>query len=91
MPITRDELDEIADHTGRVIQSIPVKRDVTVAVVELDAHAKLRAWRDENRAYLAIADPTALQSRTQVAKLTRQTNALIRLLLRDLLADETAD
>ena len=45
---------------------------------------RLRQALDTNRTYLAIATPTAAQQRAQVARLTRQTTALIRRLLRDL-------
>ncbi len=45
---------------------------------------RLRNALDTNRTYLAIDTPTAAQQRAQVARLTRQTTALIRHLLRHL-------
>ena len=59
---------------------IPDPTDVAARTVE----DRLRSALDANRTYLAIATPTAAQQRAQVARLTRQTTALIRHLLRDL-------
>lgn len=63
-------------------------------VVHLDLHGRARQGLVDNAAYLAIASPTNAQTLAQVRRLTRQNNALIRLLLavdgaRDLLAEST--
>ncbi len=50
-------------------------------------HDKAKTALDSNAEYLAITDPTAAQARAQTAKLTRQVNGIIRILLRDFDAD----
>ena len=51
---------------------------------ESTLQARLRAFRTRNNEFLALATPTAAQRNAQVARLTREANALIRLALRDL-------
>ena len=90
MPITRTDRNETY-RDGQLVDAVEVEVDITADVVELDTHTKLRRWRDTNRDFLQLPAPTAAESRDQVVKLTRQVNALMRLLLRDLLTDETED
>jgi len=91
MTISQTEYVHRFDAKGAVIGTEEKVVDVTADVVELDTHTKLRAWRGDNRAFLAIDTPTANQTAAQVKRLTRQVNAMMRLLVRDLLTDETAD
>ena len=89
MPITRTDRNETY-RDGKLVDVVEVEVDVT-EVVEFDTHDKLRRWRANNREFLALPDLHAAESRAQVVKLTRQVNAMMRLLLRDLLTDETED
>jgi len=72
---------EIVTHEGgRVVSRVPVTvpDDVPNAVLLRDA----AGWGlATNAAYLAIANPTNAQNAAQVNRLTRECNALIRLLL----------
>jgi hypothetical protein len=91
MPITQTEVDEVfAD--SKLATSTPRVVDITADVVELDLHTKARQAYTVNRAFLANAAPTNAQVLAQVRALTRQTQALIRLVVaRDLLVDEVVD
>lgn len=93
MPVTRtDRNEEYRD--GKMIASVEVVVDVTADAVHVDLHTKARQALTDNATFLAIATPTAAQVAAQVKRLTRQQNAVIRLLLatdgaRDLLTDNT--
>ena len=92
MALTRTDIDEVVDTKGVVIERIERVVDVTADVVELDLHSKARQAYTANRAFLANATPTNAQVLAQVRALTRQTQALIRLVVaRDLLLDEVVD
>lgn len=87
---TDTHVDEIFDTAGNVIQAVTRIQDVTADVVTLDLHAKARAAMAVNAAFLALPTPSAAQVAAQVKALTRQNNALIRLLVgSDLLTDNT--
>ena len=49
---------------------------------------KAKTAHSDNKDYLAIASPTAAQSRDQVVALTRQMNGLIRLVVKDLTGND---
>lgn len=66
---------------GALISEETVQVDVTTEVVTLDLHGKARQALTNNAAYLALATPTNAQNAAQVKALTRQINALIRLLV----------
>lgn len=75
---------------GQLVSFVEEQVDVTTEVVTYDLHAKARKALTANAAYLALATPTNAQVAAQVKALTRQTNALIRLLVAaDLLTDNT--
>ena len=82
------------DTDGKPVETVEVK-DLPVVPPEEKVRAsiedRLRQRLDANRDYLALATPTAAQQRAQVARLTRETNALIRLVLDLLDTDDTGD
>lgn len=64
------------------VACVPV-RDLSVRNQET-LEDRLRTFRTRNNEFLALAAPTAAQRNAQVARLTREANALIRIVLRDL-------
>lgn len=83
------------DSTGAVVETRPLTADEVAAfAAQAAAQAaetngrtledRLRRFLGLNADFLALAAPTAAQRNTQVERLARQTNALIRLALRDL-------
>ena len=86
--ITQTNTNETIDaRTGvRTVEQVTV--DVTTDVVTIDLHAKARTALAANATYLALATPTNAQNAAQIKALTRQHNAIIRLLIgADLLTD----
>lgn len=53
----------------------------TPGFIEADLRSKASAALTANATYLALATPTVAQNTAQVQKLTRECNAIIRLLL----------
>lgn len=66
-------------------EQVQVSQD---AINRDDIHTKAKAALTANATYLALATPTAAQNTAQVQRLTRECNALIRLVL-GLLDDTT--
>jgi hypothetical protein len=91
MTITRTDTDTTYDRDGNITSTQLRSVDITADVVELELHTRARQAFEANRAFLARDTATAAQLAAQVRSLTRQTQALIRLQLRDLLADELVD
>ena len=85
----------VYDADGKPIETVEVKGLPVEPPGEKNRRSiedRLRQRIDANRNYLALASPTAAQQRAQVARLTRETNALIRLVLGLLdTADDTGD
>lgn len=97
MPLIHENTDESVDFkTGKVTRSA-VLVDVTVEAVEWDLHDKVRRNLGRNRTYLAAPKASTQGARVadleqQVERLTRLTNALLKLVIAgDLLRDESAD
>lgn len=76
---------ETWDTQGNLLASVPAPPS---DAVEASIRAKAKAALAANTTYLGIASPTAGQTTAQVKLLTRQNQALIRLLLAELDADD---
>lgn len=86
MAVTRTDHNQVFDRTGKVLSDTPITVDVTADSVTFDLASKTRAALAANSAYLAVAAPTNPQVVAQVNRLTRECNALIRLLMGRVLA-----
>lgn len=82
------------DTDGKPVETVEVK-DLPVVPPEEKVRAsiedRLRQALDNNRTYLALPAPTAAQQRKHTERLTREANALIRLVLDLLDTDDTGD
>lgn len=84
MPATRTDRNQVFDRNGNLLS----EQVVTVNVTADDLRAKAAAALAANSTFLAVTSPTQAQAVARVQRLTRQVNALIRLLLAgDLLLD----
>lgn len=90
MPVIRTDINETWEG-GKLVTTETVEVDVTTEVVTLDLHDKVRTALVANAAYLELVAPTAAQNTTQVRRLTRQVNALVRLVLASDLLTDNAD
>ena len=85
----------VYDADGKPVETVEIKGLPVEPPGEKNRRSiedRLRQRIDANRDYLALASPTAAQQRAQVARLTRENNALIRLVLGLLdTADDTGD
>jgi hypothetical protein len=83
MSFTRTDKHQVF-RDGKVIEETLEVVDITAEVVEIELHNQARAALDTNSAYLAIPSPTAAEVRQQTERLTRQMQALIRVVVRAL-------
>ena len=89
--ITQVDTNEAREFgTGALVAVEQVTVDVTLPANEYSLHVKARAALTANATYLALPSPTNAPTAAQVKALTRQVNALARLIIgADLLADTT--
>lgn len=78
-----------ADDAARPAREAAIAKAAADDTTRTGLRAKAATALDANRAYLAIAAPTTAQMRQQLERVTRQTNALIRLVVG--LLDDTSD
>lgn len=81
MTKTRTDTNQVFNRSGQLLSSTPVVVDITQEWVTNDLRAKGIAAIAANQTYLALASPTTAQNTAQIKKLTRECNALIRLIL----------
>lgn len=61
-----------------------LKIDESKVAIRTGLYDYMKKARDSNKAYLALASPTAAERNDQITKLTRQNNRIIKLLLNDM-------
>lgn len=81
MTKTRNDRMRTYTRAGVLVEDIPVVTDITADFVVDDLRTKALAALTANATFLAIGAPTNGQISTQVQRLTRECNGLIRLML----------
>lgn len=69
------------ENLSKYLAANGLKIDKTKVANRTDLITKLQANLADNKTYLALPTPTAAQKETQIAKLTRENNRLIRLVI----------
>jgi hypothetical protein len=78
---TRNDLNQTFDGQGNLLSQTAVTVDVTAETNAATLHDRTTQALTANATYLALASPSAAQTTAQVKALTRECDALIRLLL----------
>ena len=90
MAIYQTDRNQVFNHLGQLLSEEVVQVDVTDIAVTLDLHQKARNALQANQNFLNKATPSNAEILAQVRLLTREVNALIRLLIgNDLLVENT--